>query len=97
MNSFQVGEIAIVVAPNFEGDEVEVIGSLGYRHWHCALSNDPREGVSYLVRHPSYSHFVVRPEYLRKKRPPQDWNTLCRLADASIASDDPLALAYESY
>jgi hypothetical protein len=68
MDKFEIGEIAIIVAPgeDFNGEEVEIIGTLGpqsnfFAKHECAypvLFKDGRDGWA-------------TPAHLRKKRPPR--------------------------
>jgi hypothetical protein len=76
--SFSVGEIAELVYSRYHRDisgiEALVIGPLEYRF----------NMISGLAEH-SYAieceglKYLALPDQLRKKRPPQDWKTLCNL------------------
>lgn len=82
MSTFEIGEVAIFHDPGngYHGKEVTIIGPLEhgmllvgrnrYRaHWHHAVD------VMDCYGKPSYAPV----EYLRKRRPPQDWKSLCKL------------------
>ena len=71
--SFQVGEIAIVVpfanCP-IAGHEVEIIEPAAEREWEAVPSGDYKSGIAYVVRHPDFPRFCIRPPHLKKKRLP---------------------------
>src|SRR5690349_19335148 len=82
---FKVGEIAILIAdPDWERplSECQIVGRrrlfrFGY---HADGSRD--FGLfrrDYRVRDSAGEYWIVGPEELRKKRPPQNWKTLCKL------------------
>jgi hypothetical protein len=82
--SFRVGEIALVNKPSHpaSGEEVEITdlpqpsGGLGYR---CSAGTWT-DGDKYTVLWRGM-HRAILPQYLRKRRPPQDWKRLCNLTD----------------
>jgi hypothetical protein len=82
---FSVGEVAVYVGPtaSLHGRECTIIGGLQMR---STLFNYGRIGMAlrYDVRFPDGVEFHVRAEYLRKRRPPQDWEKLCRLTDRPV-------------
>lgn len=87
--SFQVGEVAIFNRPGsrFDGMEVTISTRL-----HFALVRDRKTGLDaygyvygiegdFGPKRPGVPQWCAPPGHLRKKRPPQDWATLCRLAE----------------
>lgn len=86
--TFSVGEVALFVreGSDYSGAECTIIGPLSYR-----FVRDRKDGATshkwvYLIDGPFDSipgtrGFVAAPENLRKRRPPQDWKTLCNLTD----------------
>jgi hypothetical protein len=88
---FEVGEVAIFtrIGSRFHGMEVTIIKPL-----HLALIHDQITGIDalayvYKIDGPFGSHrpevdgWAAPPEFLRKRRPPQDWIKLCDLASVS--------------
>lgn len=92
--SFSVGEIAIIVAasewPERIGWEVEIIAPLGDYSYCSRFDSQIRIATGYRIRMPEKcsltgtSTAVCKPEFLRKRRPPQDWVKLCRLNETPI-------------
>lgn len=84
-DTFRIGEIAIYTRPGspYNGSEVMVVGPLLPR-----VGDDLLTGNLY-VEYDGYQItlnelpgiYGARPEWLRKRRPPQDWMKLCNLAD----------------
>lgn len=84
--TFSVGEVAIIVGdclPNMIGDDVTIAGVRQlYLAWVPTLQRAMMVD-GYAVSHPAFpTNGIVRPEYLRKKRPPQDWAKLANLTNA---------------
>lgn len=73
---FSVGEIAILSIPGdpYDGTEVTVIGALTERTWFHWKSWQDCIGMAYLVDGTGlpYGEMCVRPQFLRKKRPPRE-------------------------
>lgn len=80
---FDVGEIAIMQAcqlPANEGRECEVM-ELPQAVDYFAANGKWTYAGRYTVRCSGDEWYQVRPEQLRKRRPPQDWVKLCNLTD----------------
>jgi hypothetical protein len=86
--SFSVGEVATWVregSPNY-GREVTIAGQL---EWVNAFQPDgSREGgyryqidAPWMPLAPHGEGWCAKPEWLRKRPPKQDWNSLCHLTD----------------
>lgn len=84
-HTFKIGEIAIYTRPGspYNGTEVMIVGPLIPR-----VGNDHLTGTPY-VEYDGYQitpnelpgRYGAKPEWLRKRRPPQDWVKLCNLHD----------------
>lgn len=90
---FEVGEIAIHNnrASEFYGTEVTVMGPLAPRLFieHGVLGRAPCYEITCpameVIRlRKGYPPFIAEPHELRKRRPPQDWKSLCRLTDTPL-------------
>jgi hypothetical protein len=90
--TFSVGEVALIHAPGgrYHGAEVTIIESL---HMYtpvnsCGALGDPVEG--YTIAGDSLPPYAFKTgkgwgiarQNLRKRRPPQDWKSICNLTDA---------------
>jgi hypothetical protein len=83
MSTFEVGEVAIFHDPGMprHGREVTVISALQYGE---IVLNDGTMiwAWAYSIESPgdeACASYCAMPENLRKRRPPQDWQQLCRL------------------
>jgi hypothetical protein len=76
VNSFAIGELAELVYSRFgnEGTECTVTGPLKHRFNRITRVME----LSYEIDVAGRPYFAL-PEQLRKKRPPQDWVSLCHL------------------
>ena len=92
---FVVGEVAIFNRPGSRFDGMEVTISVGL---HFALVRDQKTGqdaYGYVYgiegdfgpKRPGVVNWCTPPDHLRKKRPPQDWVKLCRLAELPAESE----------
>lgn len=81
--AFSVGEMATIHMPgtNMHGVECEVIEPARERSWKYFADKSARTGIAYVVRFAGYERFVIRPNLLRKRGPPQDWVKLCHLTN----------------
>lgn len=79
--SFSVGEIVLVVGatrhPENIGQEMTVVRPYGMRR----ASDTGAEFMGYGIERADGVRFAVRPQHIRKRRPPQDWVKLCHLTD----------------
>lgn len=79
---FSVGEIAIlsISGDPLDGTEVTIVGPLEERIWFYWLTGENRTGMAYLVDGTSlpFSEMCVRPQFLRKKKPPREDLQLAR-------------------
>lgn len=82
-DAFNLGEIAIAHAwdgvPHLNGTDVEVIEGLQYREGITHTKRRILQVLAYIVLDIDGKRWVAPPSRLRKKRPPQDWATLCNL------------------
>jgi hypothetical protein len=72
---FEIGEIAVLIGTvNFHeylGQDVEIIGGLEMRNIYTSRDRmESYDALRYLVITSNGHRLAVRPEYLRKKRPP---------------------------
>lgn len=90
-HTFNVGEIVLIHRPghHLHGTEVTVVEGL---HMYAPINSDGSVGdvvEGYTVsgeQLPPYTFtrgrgWGVEPQYLRKRRPPQDWVKLCNLTE----------------
>lgn len=84
---FEVGEIAIlqncVLHPEHNGREVEILALPRPHNW-LFIDGETILAGSYVTQRHGWGGNSTRanpPQYLRKRRPPQDWVKLCNLTD----------------
>lgn len=77
MNTFEIGEVAIVHSPGFpwHGHECTILSKLEY--WQTV---DGVFDLFYRIDTPGFFGLsFAKPKTLRKRRPPWDWEKLCQL------------------
>lgn len=82
--TFSVGEIAVICnapahARHYEGCEVVITAPLAYREWYVYPTRTDCAGLAYECDFPTGERMCIRPIYLRKRRPPQDWVRIANL------------------
>lgn len=86
--TFKVGEIAIYVCSDhhseYNGQECTVDSPLGWRFPKNVVTGQLMEVYGYRTIAQDGTIFTCRPEQLKKRRPPQDWQTLCNLQDKPV-------------
>lgn len=90
MSTFAVGEVAIYLCPNthLHGTEVTITSALQYHRIYDWNIHGPVECSFYEFDSPLITTYersmrpCARPEELLKRRPPQDWQILCKLDEA---------------
>lgn len=92
MATFEVGEIAIFWRPGskYHMREVEILTPLLPVHFMDTITGLWQTELAYRIAdqlllgaYPGID-FCATPMHLRKRRPPQDWNTLCNLDEAPL-------------
>lgn len=93
MSTFEVGEVAIYNNPNcpLHGEECTITEGLGVREcWvypavgAAAQYTGYREGYRIWFASVASYDLVAFPYELRKRRPPQDWITICNLREDTV-------------
>ena len=86
--TYEIGEVAILSAadPRINGTEVTVTGQLQWKRMRGRVSREIYEGPAYPISGPGLieGRSWAPPYQLRKRRPPQDWIQLCRLAERPV-------------
>lgn len=92
MNKFEVGEVAIYYRPghNCHGHEVTILSGLNLSELKNAAGRLVRTAACYDIEMPGHCPplgcvYAATPDQLRKRRPPQDWRTLCNLDEVPQA------------
>lgn len=79
MSRFSVGEIAIIAksdrAEFTVGSEVTILDVMPVGHYANIIFAEQ----IYQISGPDSGRYFIRQSGLRKKRPPQDWQKLCKL------------------
>lgn len=84
-HQFAIGEIAVICnmpepVARWNGEELAITGPCEFRKWKLITDKSiHREGLAYKGKLSTGKEVCIRPEHLRKRRPPQDWMKLCRL------------------
>lgn len=90
MSTFKVGELAELVYSRFGnvGSECTVVEGLAGR-----LNKLTRMRETGYIIDVNGTRYLALPDQLRKKRPPQDWVTLCNLLDTPVDAPRELETA----
>ncbi len=93
MSQFVVGEVAVFFCPgrSYHGKDVLITQGLHFTTCDDADTGETKSGMFYGVQ-PSFlpcslQKYVAEERLLRKKRPPQDWRSLCSLDSVSTAQE----------
>lgn len=80
---FEVGEIAIYWYPSsqYHQTEVTIVGPMECHQ--PGLFGYPIDCPTWPYNRQK-SWVTISPDFMRKRRPPQDWKSLCHLTDTSV-------------
>jgi hypothetical protein len=88
--TYEIGEVAIYWRPisRRHNREVIIIGLPAFHTYYDTVTRQTRRARGYAISfggEPApYGNWMAEPHELRKRRPPQDWVRLCRLAERPV-------------
>lgn len=78
--TFEIGEIAIFRRPEDKrGMEITILSVLHFQRWRDQRTGQICYGMAYQIDPGIPGKWVAEPHELHKRRPPQDWVSLCKL------------------